>query len=107
MAVALVALQNQDVRGKFKSRIVEATIASYTTGGEDLTAAAAGQGIRDLQGIVCLDAMSSNQYVPFYVRTTRKLFFGRGDNDNVADGPLVEAGSTNNVGTIKLELYGN
>lgn len=89
-------------------RIVIANItfdSSYATGGESLTAS-------DL-GLTTIDhvspGVSTGGYVTVYDHTNSKLLALYGDNNNAADGPLIDVASTTDLSAVvvRVQVTGN
>ena len=80
--------------------------SSYVTGGEPFTAADFG-----LTAITDVEAQTSTTgYVIMWDRSTTapKLMAFYGDNNNAADGPLIEVPNTTNLSTVvaRVAVYG-
>lgn len=81
------------------SKVVHGTIAfdsSYPTGGEALSKSTIGLGDR-LDSIVFEPA---GGYVPVYDYTNEKVKMFMGDNNNAADGPLIEVADTTDLSAL-------
>lgn len=111
MALTLTPLDNQDVFGRYKARLATATFdTSYPTGGLDVAAPAKSSlGLLNVQGVVACDNCASTGHVVRYDRPTKKLQAFYGDNNNAADGPLIEVPNATNIATaaITVLVYGD
>lgn len=95
MALTLTALENQDVFGAFKAVLCTATFdATYPPGGEDVSTPAESVGIENVRFVVVCDGCSTGGYVCSYDVANKKLKAWYGDNNNAADGPLIESATT-------------
>lgn len=104
LTVADVNPRSTDLFGLHKVRFVTVAFdSSYPTGGESLTAANLG-----LAGIVHVQAGSAGGYVFEYDHTNKKLKAFMGDNNNAADGPLIEVADTTDLSavTCRAVVYG-
>lgn len=73
---------------------------SYATGGESLTASDLG-----LANITFLKAENKLGYVVTYDYANQKLMAFYGDNNNAADGPLVEVPNATDLSTLVCKVY--
>jgi hypothetical protein len=82
--------------------ITESTLDnSYITNGEPLTAAEFG--LASIEAIIATPA-NNDGYVPSWDRTNSKLIMLYGDNNNAADGPLIEVPNTTDLSAVQVTL---
>lgn len=102
MALSYNILARLNERGG-RMNVVEITYDnSYTTGGLALSANSCG-----LNTITAVNGAptGSGGYVPSYDRSAAKLLALYGDNNNAADGPLIEVPNATDLSTIKVILF--
>jgi hypothetical protein len=80
--------------------VTESTLdSSYVTGGEPVTAAEFG--LTKIESLIPTPA-GLGGYVPAWDQANSKIVMLYGDNNNAADGPLIDVPNATNLAAIKI-----